>query len=62
MVIDDGKGFDASGPIKAEHLGLRIMRERAEATGAHVAVYSRPGHGTQVRASWPGKIPGEASR
>jgi two-component system nitrate/nitrite sensor histidine kinase NarX len=59
MVSDDGRGFDASGPIRPEHLGLRIMRERAEATGAHVAVYSRPGHGTQVRASWPGTVPGE---
>jgi signal transduction histidine kinase len=60
MVTDDGRGFDASGPIRPEHLGLRIMRERAEASGAHVAVYSRPGHGTQVRASWPGSVPGEA--
>jgi signal transduction histidine kinase len=62
MVIDDGVGFDASGPIRPEHLGLRIMRERAEATGAHVAVHSRPGHGTQVLASWPGKVPGEGRR
>jgi signal transduction histidine kinase len=62
MVSDDGRGFDASGPIRSEHLGLRIMRERAEASGAHVAVYSRPGQGTQVRATWPGTLPGEGSR
>jgi signal transduction histidine kinase len=62
MVSDDGRGFDASGPIRPEHLGLRIMRERAEASGAHVAVYSRPGQGTQVRATWPGTLPGEGKR
>ncbi len=50
-IMDDGIGFDieAVGP---NHLGLRIMRERAEAIGARVNIYSAPGEGTQVTMNW----------
>ena len=50
-IADDGAGFD-SGTVTADHLGLRIMRERAEAIGARLSVYSEPGEGTQVSVVW----------
>ena len=50
-VGDDGIGFDpeAVGPT---HLGLRIMRERAEAIGARVSIVSEVGQGTMVIVTW----------
>jgi signal transduction histidine kinase len=50
-VRDDGKGFDAS-RVTPEHLGLAIMRERAEAAGVEVEVDSELGRGTTVTAVW----------
>ena len=50
-VRDDGRGFDAAG-VAPERLGLRMMRERAEAAGVVVGVETRPGHGTTVTAEW----------
>jgi len=52
VVGDDGCGFDpaAAGP---EQLGLRIMRERAEAVEASLEVASEVGGGTLVTACWP---------
>jgi PAS domain S-box-containing protein len=44
---DDGRGFNP-GNIAPGHLGLSIMRERAEAIGATLQIDSRPGMGTQV--------------
>lgn len=53
-VSDDGAGFD---PAQRDPLaggwGLRIMRERAEAIGAHLAIHSSPGRGTRVIAEVP---------
>jgi signal transduction histidine kinase len=48
---DDGRGFD---PVIAapERFGLRIMRERADAIGATLAVDSAPGRGTRVVVQW----------
>jgi len=53
LVDDDGCGFD-SAVFPADHLGLRIMRERAQAVGAALLVESVPGEGTQVRVVWQG--------
>jgi signal transduction histidine kinase len=50
-VADNGAGFDP-GAVTADHLGLRIMRERAEAIGARFSMYSEPGEGTQVSVVW----------
>jgi signal transduction histidine kinase/ligand-binding sensor domain-containing protein len=49
-VLDNGIGFDPA-RVPANHLGLRIMRERAEAIGARFAIYSEPGEGAQVTVS-----------
>jgi PAS domain S-box-containing protein len=48
---DNGIGFDMS-TSKPTSLGLRIMRERAEAIGADFAITSRPGSGTCVEVTW----------
>jgi len=50
-VADNGAGFDPAA-VTADHLGLRIMRERAEAIGAKLSIYSEPGEGTQVSIVW----------
>jgi signal transduction histidine kinase len=50
-VADNGVGFDPS-TITADHLGLKIMRERAEAMGAKFTLYSEPGEGTQISVIW----------
>ena len=52
-VSDDGRGFDPSS-ISPDHLGLGIMRERAQVIGATLEIESRPGHGTQVMVVWKG--------
>jgi signal transduction histidine kinase len=51
-ILDDGRGFDP-GAVTAEHLGVAIMRERAEAVGGALEVASRPGGGTRVGVVWP---------
>jgi signal transduction histidine kinase len=51
-VSDDGRGFSQTG-ISADHLGLGIMRERAEAINAALRVDSQIGSGTQVVVRWP---------
>jgi signal transduction histidine kinase len=50
-IKDDGCGFDVD-RVPPDHLGLGIMRERAEVIGAKVTVESQPGHGTQVTVTW----------
>jgi two-component system nitrate/nitrite sensor histidine kinase NarX len=50
-VSDDGRGFDPA-RVASNHLGLRIMRERADAIGATLALESTPGQGTQVVVRW----------
>jgi two-component system nitrate/nitrite sensor histidine kinase NarX len=53
-VRDDGQGFHAAAPASDEtHVGLRIMRERAQSIGATVEVASVPGAGTCVALTLP---------
>jgi two-component system nitrate/nitrite sensor histidine kinase NarX len=52
-VIDDGCGFDPGAVTAENHVGLRIMRERAVRIGASVEVHSRPGGGTHVAITVP---------
>lgn len=49
-ICDNGHGFDA-GTVPAGHLGLIIMRERADEVGATLTVDSSPGRGTEIRLS-----------
>jgi signal transduction histidine kinase len=50
-VCDNGIGFDMAAS-KPTSLGMRIMRERAEAIGAEHHVNSSPGSGTCVEVTW----------
>ncbi|MCB9176738.1 MAG: GAF domain-containing protein [Caldilineae bacterium] len=51
-VRDNGRGFDPL-RIPADHLGLTIMRERADAIGAELSILTRPSRGTSIRVAWP---------
>jgi signal transduction histidine kinase len=55
LVQDDGVGFSTA-VEKPGHLGLSIMRERAEAIQAGLTIESQPGHGTLVSLVWTGEI------
>ena len=59
-VRDDGLGFDSEAGVDDSHIGLRIMRERAERIGARVEVYSTPGAGTSVVLTLPAQPPAQA--
>ena len=50
-VCDNGVGFDMS-TSKPTSLGMRIMRERAEAIGADLHISSAPGSGTCLELNW----------
>ena len=49
-IHDNGGGFDHAA-VPAGHLGLIIMRERAEAVGGSLAIITSPGRGTEIRLS-----------
>jgi two-component system nitrate/nitrite sensor histidine kinase NarX len=53
-IRDDGRGFDPS-EVPSDHLGVKIMQERADAIGAELKISSLSGEGTQVCVSWRAK-------
>jgi signal transduction histidine kinase/ligand-binding sensor domain-containing protein len=57
-VRDNGSGIDAKllQTGREGHWGLSNMRERAEKIHAKLDVFSRPGAGTEVQLSVPGKV------
>lgn len=50
-IRDDGLGFEPS-QVPADHMGLRIMKERAASIGANFSIQSSPGQGTTICVSW----------
>ncbi len=52
-VRDDGRGFDSQLDRGATHVGMKIMRERAERIGANVAMKSSAEQGTAVTLTLP---------
>jgi signal transduction histidine kinase len=50
-ISDDGCGFDPQA-VPAGHLGLGIMRERAQAIGARLHIDSTAGEGTRIDVTW----------
>jgi signal transduction histidine kinase len=50
-ISDDGRGFDPA-VVAPGHLGLGIMRERAQDIGAAFKVESRAGKGTRIEIVW----------
>ncbi|MCB0094526.1 MAG: sensor histidine kinase [Caldilineaceae bacterium] len=56
VVEDDGCGFDlatAAGAENGYHIGLNVMRERAEEVGGQFAINSQPGRGAKVIIDLP---------
>ena len=53
-VSDDGIGFDRDAVDETGHLGLAIMRERAERSGGRLTVDSAPGAGTRIVVRFSG--------
>jgi two-component system nitrate/nitrite sensor histidine kinase NarX len=51
IIKDDGLGFDPS-TITADHLGIAIMRERANSIGADLKIESQVGQGTSIELTW----------
>lgn len=47
-VRDDGRGFDPACVDSMSHMGIAIMRARAERSGGCFTVRSRPGAGTEI--------------
>ncbi len=58
QIKDDGRGFEPE-QVSPEHLGLGIMRERAETIGAAFGLQSWPGQGTQIEVVWSKPAPQE---
>jgi two-component system nitrate/nitrite sensor histidine kinase NarX len=57
-VTDDGGGFDPVNEPKVHsdcHVGLQIMRERAQRIGGECQITSEPGKGALVRLILPRK-------
>ncbi len=52
-IEDDGKGFKLENVRGDQHLGLRIMRTRAERSGGSLNLVSSPGAGTRVTVTFP---------
>lgn len=50
-IEDNGHGFDPAS-IPPDHLGLGIMRERAETIGALLEIDSQPRRGTRLQVQW----------
>jgi signal transduction histidine kinase len=51
-IVDDGRGFEVAS-VLPDHLGLGIMRERAETIGATLSIESGPNQGTEIGVIWP---------
>jgi nitrate/nitrite-specific signal transduction histidine kinase len=51
LIKDDGLGFEP-GSITPEHLGIAIMRERANSIGASLKIESQVGQGTIIELDW----------
>ncbi|MGH2746726.1 MAG: sensor histidine kinase, partial [Actinomycetota bacterium] len=56
VVQDEGTGFDPAAETGADHVGMRLMKERAASVGGRIELDSRPGSGTRLEAILPGGI------
>lgn len=54
IITDDGAGF-APDAVSGDHFGLKIMRERVEASGGILRIESHPHEGTEIHALWNGR-------
>ena len=54
LIEDDGEGIiPASEALPGEHIGLSVMRERAERLPGEITIESEPGEGTRIVLTFP---------
>jgi signal transduction histidine kinase len=56
VVEDDGAGFNPEAEVSEDHVGMRLMKERAESLGGRIDLVSAPGSGTRLEAILPGGV------
>jgi signal transduction histidine kinase len=56
VVEDQGPGFDPGIEVGAEHVGMRLMMERAARVGGRIELNTAPGSGTRLEAILPGGV------
>jgi two-component system nitrate/nitrite sensor histidine kinase NarX len=56
VVEDEGKGFAPGQVTGSDHLGMRLMHDRAAQLGGRIELDSAPGRGTRVEAVLPGGV------
>lgn len=54
IIRDNGRGFEVE-HVAGDHLGLKIMHERAKALDAALTIISQPGQGTEIQITWKGE-------
>jgi signal transduction histidine kinase len=55
-VEDNGPGFDPEQEVGSDHVGMRLMRERAARVGGSIVLDTAPGRGTKLEAILPGGV------
>jgi signal transduction histidine kinase len=56
VVEDQGPGFDPGIEVGAEHVGMKLMMERAARVGGRIELETAPGSGTRLEAILPGGV------
>ncbi|HZA39207.1 MAG TPA: sensor histidine kinase [Actinomycetota bacterium] len=56
IVEDKGPGFDPDAEVGADHVGMRLMKDRAARVGGRIELASTPGAGTRLEAILPGGV------
>ena len=56
VVEDEGPGFDPGSEVGTDHVGMRLMRERAARVGGRIELETHPGSGTRLEAILPGGV------
>jgi signal transduction histidine kinase len=56
VVQDQGPGFDTTQEVGEDHVGLRLMKERAARVGGQLLLESKPTEGTRLEVSLPGGV------
>jgi signal transduction histidine kinase len=55
-VEDNGPGFHPEQEVGSDHVGMRLMRERAARVGGSIVLDTAPGRGTKLEAILPGGV------
>jgi signal transduction histidine kinase len=56
VVEDEGPGFDPGQHVESDHVGMLLMKERAEGVGGEIKLHSAPGRGTRLEAILPAGV------